>query len=261
MRPGFLLNCNRFGINWLEMTRDRNLRTELAAAFRWAARLNLHEATANHFSVALPGQGHEFLINPRGRSFSQMRASDLVLVDANDRYNDSPSGEVDPTAWILHSHLHLHVSQARCILHTHMPYTTALACLRDFEFLMLDQNACRFYNRVAYDRNYSGMALDATEGERVATLLGDNKSVLFLGNHGVIVIAESVAQAFDELYYLEKASQLQVIALSTGRPLALIPDEIASLACKQWQEYPQVADLHFGSLIEALDSESSDFRN
>ena len=243
------------------MESDRKLRAELAAAFRWAARLNFHEATANHFSVAVSDHGQEFLINPRGRSFSQLRASDLVLVDANVRDRASLASDVDPTAWILHSHLHHHVSQARCILHTHMPYTTALACLRDFEFLMLDQNACRFHNRIAYDRNYSGMALDATEGERVATLLGDDKSVIFLGNHGVIVIAESVAQAFDELYYLEKSSQLQVIALSTGRELAIIPDEVASLACKQWQEYPQVADLHFGSLMEILDSESSDFRN
>lgn len=243
------------------MTDDRKLRAELAAAFRWAARLDYHEATANHFSVAVSGNGQEFLINPRGRSFSQMRASDLVVVDAMRPDVDSLVRDVDPTAWILHGHLHRHVPRARCILHTHMPYATALACLLEFEFLMLDQNACRFYDRIAYDRHYSGMALDATEGERVASLLGDDKSVLFLGNHGVIVIADSVAQAFDELYYLEKAAQLQVIALSTGRELALIPDEIASLACKQWQEYPQVAELHFNSLMEILDSESSDFRN
>ena len=243
------------------MTDDRKLRAELAAAFRWAARLDYHEATANHFSVAVSGNGQEFLINPRGRSFSQMRASDLVVVDAMRPDVDSLVREVDPTAWILHGRLHRHVPRARCILHTHMPYATALACLLEFEFLMLDQNACRFYDRIAYDRHYSGMALDATEGERVASLLGDDKSVLFLGNHGVIVIADSVAQAFDELYYLEKAAQLQVIALSTGRELALIPDEIASLACKQWQEYPQVAELHFNSLMEILDSESSDFRN
>lgn len=243
------------------MTNDRKLRAELAAAFRWAARLDFHEATANHFSVAVSSNGQEFLINPRGRSFSQLRASDLVVVDAARRDDNSSVRDVDPTAWILHGHLHRHVPRARCILHTHMPYTTALACLRNFEFLMLDQNACRFYDRISYDRHYSGMALDATEGERVASMLGDDKSVLFLGNHGVIVIADSVAQAFDELYYLEKAAQLQVIALSTGQELALISDEIASLTCKQWQEYPQVAELHFNSLMEILDSESSDFRN
>ncbi|MEO8363323.1 MAG: class II aldolase/adducin family protein [Ilumatobacteraceae bacterium] len=237
------------------------LRIELAAAFRWAARLNYHEATANHFSVAVSGDGKDFLINPRGRAFSQIRASDLVLVDSANRGDGTLGRLVDPTAWILHDHVHRHVPRARCMLHTHMPYTTALACLKDFEFLMLDQNACRFYDRIAYDRHYSGMALDATEGERVAAMLGEDKSVLFLGNHGVIVIAESVSLAFDELYYLERAAQLQVIALSTGQELVLIPDEVASLACKQWREYPEVADLHFKSLLEILDSESSDFRS
>lgn len=243
------------------MADERQLRAELAAAFRWAARLDYHEGTANHFSVAVSGNGQEFLINPRGRAFSQVRASDLVLMDTFHRDADALNRNVDPTAWILHGHLHRCVPHARCVLHTHMPYTTALACLRDFEFLMLDQNACRFHHRIAYDRHYSGMALDATEGERVASLLGDDKSVLFLGNHGVIVIADSVAQAFDELYYLEKAARLQVIALSTGRELALVPNEVAALACKQWQEYPQAAELHFNALIEILDSESSNFRN
>jgi ribulose-5-phosphate 4-epimerase/fuculose-1-phosphate aldolase len=243
------------------MADERKLRSELAAAFRWAARLDYHEATANHFSVAVSDSGHEFLINPRGRAFSQVRASDLVLIDSAQRDGDALDHNVDPTAWILHGHLHHHVPHARCVLHTHMPYATALACLHNFEFLMLDQNACRFYNRIAYDRHYSGMALDSTEGERVASLLGADKNILFLGNHGVIVIADSVARAFDELYYLEKAARLQVIALSTGRELALVPNEVASLVCNQWQEYPQVAELHFNALMEILVSESSDFRN
>lgn len=234
-------------------------RKELAAAFRWAARLNLHEATANHFSVAVSQDGQEFLINPRGRHFSQLCASDLVLVNTARLDTNSPDLNVDPTAWVLHGHIHQHVPHARCILHTHMPYTTALACLRNFEFLMLDQNACRFHERIAYDRNYSGMALDSTEGQRVASLLGDTKSVLFLANHGVIVVGESVAQAFDELYYLEKAAQLQVLALSTGRELALVPYEIAALSCKQWQEYPQFAEMHLAALIAILDDESSNY--
>ena len=238
---------------------ERIARKELAAAFRWAARLNLHEATANHFSVAVSQDGQEFLINPRGRHFSQLCASDLILANTARLDTDSPDPNVDPTAWVLHGHLHRHVPHARCILHTHMPYTTALACLRNFEFLMLDQNACRFHERIAYDRNYSGMALDSTEGQRVASLLGNTKSVLFLANHGVIVVGESVAQAFDELYYLEKAAQVQVLALSTGRELALVPYETAALSCKQWQEYPQFAEMHLAALIAILDDESSNY--
>lgn len=233
-------------------------RAHLAAAFRWAARLNMHEAVANHFSLAVSSDGASFLLNPRGRHFSRVRASELLLLDASQTSIDIHPA-ADPTAWFLHSHLHTTVPQARCILHTHMPYTTALACLEDFEFLMLDQNACRFHQRIAYDRNYDGMALDDTEGKRVASLLGEDKNVLFLGNHGVIVVGESVAAAFDELYYLEKAAQLQVLALSTGRPLALINESTAALACRQWRNYPEVAELHFAELRHILDSDDPSY--
>ena len=237
---------------------ETDTRADLAAAFRWAARLNFHEATANHFSAAVSDDGTKFLLNPRGRHFSQMRASELLLLDAHGAGGHA-NPAADPTAWYLHAHLHRFVPQARCILHTHMPYATALACLADFEFLMLDQNACRFHDRIAYDRHYAGMALDDTEGERVARLLGPEKSVLFLGNHGVIVVGRSVAEAFDELYYLEKAAQLQVLALSTGRPLALVDDRTAALACEQWLNYPDVAKVHFDELRRILDAETPDY--
>ena len=244
------------------MTREQQARLDLSVAFRWAARLNLHEAVANHFSVAVSDDGQKFLINPAGRHFSQMRASDLLLVDMNETdFGISESQVVDPTAMNLHGQIHKLVPDARCVLHTHMPYTTALACLRDFEFLMLDQNACRFRNRIAYDRDYAGMALEASEGERVAKLLGRSRSVLFLANHGVIVVGKTVAQAFDELYYLEKASQLQVLAMSTGRELELIPNETAAMVCKQWLEYPTAAEYHFAALTEILDQESREFRD
>jgi ribulose-5-phosphate 4-epimerase/fuculose-1-phosphate aldolase len=247
------MNANRVG------TTEGTIRADLAAAFRWAARLGYHEATANHFSAAVSAGGDRFLLNRRGQHFSRVRASELLALDAApDRHGDIDPA-ADPTAWYLHAHLHQHVPRARCVLHTHMPYATALACLDDFEFLMLDQNACRFYGRIAYDRNYAGMALDDGEGMRVARLLGDEHSVLFLGNHGVIVIGESVAEAFDELYYLERAAQLQVLALSTQQRLALIADDVAALVCKQWRDYPEVSSLHFAALREILDAEGSDY--
>jgi ribulose-5-phosphate 4-epimerase/fuculose-1-phosphate aldolase len=244
------------------MTREQQARLDLSVAFRSAARLNLHEAVANHFSVAVSDDGQKFLINPAGRHFSRMRASDLLLVDMNQAKFGIGDGQVvDPTAMNLHGQIHKLVPDARCVLHTHMPHTTALACLRDFEFLMLDQNACRFHNRIAYDRDYAGMALEASEGERVAKLLGKARSVLFLANHGVIVIGKTVAEAFDELYYLEKASQLQVLALSTGRELELIPNETAAMVCKQWLEYPNGAKLHFEALVQILEQENPEYKN
>ena len=213
------------------MSQEQQVRKELAAAFRWAARLNLHEAVANHFSMAVSDDGQRFIVNRAGTHFSQVTASGLVAVDTS-MGGDSLDFGVDPTAWVLHSYLHRNVAHAKCILHTHMPYTTALACLKDFEFLMLDQNACAFHGRIAYDRNYAGMALDPSEGERIASLLSDGKDVLFMGNHGVLVVGETVAQAFDSLYYLEKAAQLQILALSTQRPLQLVDNETAAMVAK-----------------------------
>ena len=236
-------------------------RIDLAAAFRWAARLGMHESIANHFSAAVSDDGKRFLLNPVGVHFSRIRASDLLLLDAGQPQAASGANAADPTAWYLHAELHQRLPQARCILHTHMPHATALCCLQDFEFLMLDQNACRFHDRIAYDRDYAGMALDLSEGQRVAQLMGPGKSVLFMGNHGVIVVAPTVAQAFDELYYLEKAAALQVLALSTGRPLAVIPDAVAALACRQWNNYPtRFSELHFNQLKLILDQEEPDYK-
>lgn len=237
---------------------ERQLRAELAAAFRWAARLGYHEAVANHFSAATSPDGRHFLLNPKGAHFSRVRASGLLHLDAES--TEAPP-EADPTAWVLHGQIHRLVPRARVVLHTHMPYATTLACLADYEFLMLDQNACRFHRRVAYDRAYAGMALDDGEGERVAKLVGDDVSVLMLGNHGVMVIADSVAMAFDELYYFERACELQVLALSTGRELAVIPDEVAALAAQQWRDYPDAADHHFTALMEILDDHEPDYRD
>lgn len=244
-----------------QATAEQQARIDLAAAFRWAARLNYHESIANHFSVAVSDDGKKFLLQPAGRHFSLVRASELLLLDADNPRGQGSDDIPDPTAWFLHAHLHQHLPHARCILHVHAPYSLTLACLKDFEFLMLDQNACRFYGRTAYDRAYNGLALDDDEGERVASLMQDGKSVLFMGNHGVMVIGPSVAQAFDELYYLEKAAQVQVLALQTGRDLAIIPDEVAAKAERQWNEYPTAfSKLHLNALKEILDKEEPDYK-
>jgi ribulose-5-phosphate 4-epimerase/fuculose-1-phosphate aldolase len=243
-------------------TTEAQLRIDLAAAFRWVARLNWHESIANHFSAAVSADGSRFLLNPNGSHFSRIRASELLLLDANDPASAEGPNAPDPTAWFLHSQLHRLVPRARCILHTHMPNATALCCLKDYEFLMLDQDACRYHRRIAYDRDYSGMALDASEGRRVAGLLGEDKSVLFMGNHGVMVIGATVAEAFDELYYLERAAAVQILALSTGRELALIPEDVAARTCAQWFAYPtEFSELHLRALKDILDQEEPGYKS
>ncbi len=240
---------------------EAQARAELAAAFRWAARLGWHESIANHFSVALAEDRCTFLMNPNGRHFSRIRASELLLLDAREEYTHGGPDAADPTAWYLHAQLHRLLPLAHCILHTHMPCATALCCIKDFELLMLDQNACRFHHRVAYDRDYDGMALSAAEGERVAALLAGGKSVLMMGNHGVLVVGATIAEAFDDLYYLERAAKVQLLALSTGLAPALIPEAVAARTCAQWHTYPgDYSRRHFDALVQILDDEEPGYR-
>jgi len=243
---------------------ERQSRIDLAAMFRIAARFNWHEGIANHFSLAVSDDGRRFLMNPQGRHFSRIRASELLLLEAggSDDVIGHGAGKADPTAWHIHGQIHAGSRDARCVLHTHMFYATTLACLAGYRLQMIDQNAMRFHNRIAYDEDFNGMALDAAEGKRIGATLEAGKSVVFMANHGVAVIGRSVAEAFDETYYLERACRLQVLALSTGRPLNVVSDAVAEMTCRQWAEFPldSAAD-HFAAMKEILDDEEPDYRD
>lgn len=237
---------------------EERIRRELAAVFRWTARLGWHEAVANHFSAVV--DEHRFLLNPVGRHFARITASDLLVLDTAGAGAGHMAEGADITAWYLHTHVHHGVPRAKVILHTHMPYATTLACLEGYEFQMLDQNACRFFRGVAADRDYGGMVMDDSEGERVARLLGTDKNVVLLGNHGVIVVGETVAEAWDDLYHFEHACRLQVLALSTGRPLAILSDAVAARTARQWNDYPHpAAQAHLDELMAILDADDPEY--
>jgi len=231
-------------------------RAELACAFRWTARLDLHEATANHFSLAVSDDGHEFLINAEGFHFSEIRASDLVHVDG--RASTQPEG-LDPTAWAIHSAIHRNNPQVRCVLHTHARSATALSCLEDPTLPPIDQNAMRFHERVTIDTEFNGMGLDE-EAERLSRLAAAGTPILLLGNHGVIALGDSVADAFDQLYYFERACETWLTILATGRPYRLVDAEIARRTAEQWRTYPDFARNHFSALLRILEREEPDFR-
>lgn len=233
-------------------------RIDLAAAFRLAARLGWHESVANHFSLAVSGDGRKFLMNPRWKHFSRIRASDLVSLDSGDRKTMDRPDAPDETAWCLHGRLHANLPQARCILHAHPPYATAIACLADPEIKPIDQNTARFYHRVAYDRDYGGMANSDAEGDRLAGLLG-NRRTMMMGNHGVLVVADTVGQAFDQLYYLERACQTLAIAYSTGQPLKIMTDEVAEKTAREWEDYGGMDEAHFEEMKRILDQEDPSY--
>ncbi|MEM1430422.1 MAG: class II aldolase and adducin N-terminal domain-containing protein [Pseudomonadota bacterium] len=234
-------------------------RVDMAAAFRWAARLNWHEAVANHFSLAVDEAGTRFLVNPNKRHFSRIRASDLLELDADDPATLDRPGAPDPTAWGLHGAIHRKSPRARCAMHVHSSFATVLACLEDPRLPPLDQNACAFFGRQAIDTEYGGLALEE-EGERCADLLADPQtSVLIMGNHGVMVIGETVAQTFDRLYYFERAAETYIRALQTGRPLRILSDAVASKTAAELNDYPSAGEDHLRELREILDAEGSDY--
>ena len=234
-------------------------RSDLAAAFRWTARLNMHEAVANHFSLAVNPEGTEFLINPNQAHFSRIRASDLLLLDANDPDALNRPDAPDPTAWGLHGSVHRHCPHARCVMHAHSIFATVLASLADSTLPPIDQNTATFYNRVVIDEQFGGLAFEE-EGERCAQMLTDPaKKVMIMGNHGVLILGASVADAFNRLYYFERAAETYIRALQTGQALRMIPHDIAEKTALELEDYPGQAEAHLLAIREILDHETADY--
>src|SRR5438552_464488 len=232
---------------------ERAARIDLAAAFRLAVRLDLHEGVCNHFTLMLP-DNNRFLLNRYGLHWSEVTASNLLVLDAGGKLLEG-EGELEKTAFYIHSRIHLANPSATCVLHTHMPHATALTLLEDGRLEMVEQNALRFYGDIAYDDTYNGLVLDAAEGDRLAQVLGA-KRVMFLANHGVIVVGSSVAEAFDSLYYLARACRLLVLARMMGGKLRPVRAEAVRAACRMMRDdAPKYAGAHFSALKRILDRE------
>jgi len=229
------------------------LRSDLAAACRWAARLNLHEGICNHFTVLLRRSPARVLINPKGRHFAKMTASALIAIDEEGRTVEG-EGLAPVSGVAIHVPIHLRHPSAKVVLHCHMPYATALTAIKGGRLEMVHQNSARFFGKLAYDDHFNGIALTQDEGRRMAAVMGE-KRILFLANHGVIVVAQTVAEAFDDLYYLERACQVQLLAMQTGRPLNVMTDDMVRRTAAEFGDFAVNAELHFDALRAALDEE------
>jgi len=230
-------------------------RRDLAAILRWSCRLGLSEGICNHYSLAFGDD--RFLVNPFGHHWSELRASQMLLVNHEGVVLEG-EGKVESTAMFIHSQIHRGLPQARCVLHTHMPFATAVAALEQGRVEMASQNALRFFDDIAYDDDYQGLALDAAEGVRMCRKLGD-KRVLFLANHGVIVVGGSIAAAFDDLYYLERACEVQILAQSTHRPLKIVEREVCKKTSEQFKGDDSYAHAHLAAIRRILDRERPDY--
>lgn len=239
------------------MSPENRARRDLACALRSASRMGLGEGICNHFSLELPDRPGHFLINPQGLHWSEVTPDDLVTVDAQGA-KVAGRHDVEPTAFFIHGAAHRSKPQAKCVLHTHMPFATALTVVEGGRLEPASQVALKFYGRTAYDETYNGLALDAAEGERIVAGL-KQADVLFLANHGILVTGPTMAVAFDDLYYLERACQLQVLGLGTGKALRLVPEAIARVTAAQMTDDTQ-ARLHFSALQRLLDRDEPGWR-
>ncbi|MCG8546960.1 MAG: aldolase [Alphaproteobacteria bacterium] len=233
----------------------RQARIDLAASFRWAVRHGLNEGICNHFSMDV-GEGR-FLVNPLGLHWSEITASSLLMADFDGAVLEG-DGEVEATAFYIHSRVHMACPHATVVMHTHQPYATALTLCEGGRLEPCEQKALRLCQVTAYDDDYNGVALDNDEGDRIAAQLG-NKRILFMASHGIIVSHRTVAEAYDDLYYLERACQVQLLARQSGLPLRRLPEPVIDLTMQQLSGDRSSAPLHFASLKRVLDREEPDY--
>lgn len=239
------------------MKTESEIRIDLAASLRLSAKLGMHEAVANHFSAAVSEDGKLFLLNPKWVHFSKVKASDLILVDADDSASFE-KGKIDSTAWAIHGQIHKLRPDIKVIMHLHPIYATALSCLKNPSMLPIEQNSARYFNRVSYDSNYSGMADQLAEGHRLASLLKDN-SRLLMGNHGILIGSHDIGVAFDDMYTFERASQILINAYSTGQTLNILGDDVAEKTAQDWEKIEDFSIAHFEEMKEILAKEDPSF--
>jgi ribulose-5-phosphate 4-epimerase/fuculose-1-phosphate aldolase len=233
-------------------------RVELAACFQLAAQRGFEEGVCNHFSAVVPGHEDLFFVNPYGYAFAEVTASRLLVCDF-EGHVIAGEGKPEATAFYIHARLHRLKPRLKAAFHTHMPNATALCLLEGPPLLWLGQTSLKFYGRTAVDENYNGLALDASEGDRIALAMG-SADVLFLKNHGVMVGGASIAEAWDDLYYLERAAEVQLKAMASNRPLKPIPHEVAQLAYEQMRlGDAESARAHLDSALRILRSHGNKF--
>ena len=238
----------------------REAREELAGVLRLASAQGWQSGICNHFSLLVDATDEAqggVLINPQGLYWSEVTASSLLLMDAEGNVIEG-EGRVEPTAFFIHLAIHRRLPQARCVLHAHPPYSTAIMCTEGGRILNCHQDALKFHRRIAYDDDFGGLADDPAEGDRIAAALG-NRPILLSAHHGITITGATVTQAYDDFYYLENAARFQILAESTGRPVKVIDDETADRMAPAFQRGDEQVPLHFPAALRRLRREQPEF--
>jgi len=237
---------------------ERAARVELAACYRLIAKYRMTDLVYTHISARIPGTEH-FLLNPYGFLFEEVCASNLVRIDADGAVMEDTPYEVNPAGFTIHSAIHRARLDVGCVLHTHTRAGIAVSCMRE-GLLPLSQIAMQFHDRIAY-HDYEGIALDLDERERLARDLGQKKAMI-LRNHGLLTAGESVAEAFSLMFYLERACETQIAALSAGRELILPSPEVCEKVARQYEDDDEPAGTReWRALLRQLDRTDPSYRD
>jgi ribulose-5-phosphate 4-epimerase/fuculose-1-phosphate aldolase len=238
-------------------------RIDLAAAHRLAYMHSFSEGIFNHLTFVVPGRDDRYFQIPFGMHWSEVTASSFMEVGIDDGKVKRGVGDVERSCYCIHAPIHKALPHAKAVFHTHMPYASALTRLEDPRIKEIGQTEVGLMGAIAYDDSYAGPGLDPHEGERLAKVIGD-KTVLFMANHGIATVGETVADAYDRLYYLERAAQVQIYAMWTGRPLKQLPAAVVEktkrdIGGARFYEGPSPAQRHFDALKRILDRQEPDY--
>jgi ribulose-5-phosphate 4-epimerase/fuculose-1-phosphate aldolase len=241
---------------------EAQARIDLAAAHRIAVRHGFNEGIFNHLTFVVPGRSDRYYQIPFGMHWSEVKASSFMEVGLDDGIAKRGEGDVERSCFCIHAPIHKALPQAKAVFHTHMPYSSALTRLEDPRIKEIGQTEVGMINQIAYDDMYTGPANQPEEGERLAKVIGD-KPILFMANHGITTLGETVADAYDRLYYIERAAQVQIYAMWTGQPLKQLPAAVVEKTKRDisgGDSYdPSPSQRHFDALKRILDREEPDY--
>ena len=239
-------------------------RVDLAAAHRLAVIHGFNEGIFNHLTLAVPGKPDRYYQIPFGLHWAEVKASSFMEVGIDDGEVKRGAGDVERSCFCIHAPIHrAHPATAAAVFHTHMPFVSALTRLEDPRIMEIGQTEVGLLGEIAYDDTYTGPALDPAEGERLAKIVG-NKGILFMANHGVTTVGASVAQAYDRLYYIERAAQVQLFAMWTGQRLKQLAEPVIAKTMRDiggtdYYQGPTPAERHFAALKRFLDRREPDY--
>jgi ribulose-5-phosphate 4-epimerase/fuculose-1-phosphate aldolase len=238
-------------------------RVDLAAAHRLCVDHGFHEGIFNHLTLTVPGRDDRYYQIPFGLHWSEVTASSFMEVGWDGRVLRG-EGEVERSCYAIHAPIHRLLPRAKAVFHTHMPFASALTRLADPKLKPIGQTEVLLMRDTAYDMDYAGVADEPEEGERLARAIGDRK-VLFMGNHGIATVTESVAEGFDLLYYIERAAQVQLYAMWTGEKLLPMKEDVVAgmleRGSSQRFRNGKAHDYHFRALRRLLDRQQPDYKD